>query len=391
MKIVHVTLRFDAPGGVESTVHEVTRRLRASGDHVEVFASDLVEEAGWVRGDRFRPEVDGVPVRRFRALRRPFPAIGPARSLSLPVMVGLVDALETSDAEVIHAHSHRYGHVLQAAVVARRRHRPFVVSTHYHPADRRESGAKRGLLRLEDVGFGMSAYRIADALVVETEREAALVREFAPSDRIRVIPPGIDLAAWSAPSEVGPIPPLVPADYFLFVGRLATNKGLPGLVEALARLPAPARRPLVLMGSDWGALHEIRGLAQRRGIAGSILPIGHIADPATYRAIVRGATAIVLPSEWEAFGLVLVEGMAAGVPVIATAVGGVPEVLDGGRAGRLVPYGDPEALAAALRATTEDPEGTRRRVDAGRTQASKFDADRTAARHQELYRELVRA
>ncbi len=184
MKIVHVTLRFDAPGGVETTVLETTRRLRDLGEEVEVYASDLYDEARWERRTDFRPEVDGVPVRRFPVRKRLMPRF------TLPLMVGLIDALADSGADVIHAHSHRYGHVLQAALVARRCRIPLVVSTHYHPADRRETPFNRGLLRVEDVGFGATAYRVARALVAESELEARLVREFAPSGKLRVIPPG---------------------------------------------------------------------------------------------------------------------------------------------------------------------------------------------------------
>ncbi len=198
MKIAQVTLRFDAPGGVETNVREVSRRLRAAGEDVEVYSSDLYDEAGWDRRTNYAPMVDGVPVHRFPVRKRLIPG------LTMPMMVGLMDALASSGVDVVHAHSHRYGHVLEAAAVAERRNIPLVVSTHYHPADHREPAWKRGMLRLQDVGFGATAYRVARALVVETEREASLVREFAPADRIHVIPPGIDLAEWSRPGPDTP-------------------------------------------------------------------------------------------------------------------------------------------------------------------------------------------
>lgn len=383
MKIVHVTLRFDAPGGVETTVREIAHRLKAGGDDVEVFASDLYDESRWERRTDFRPEVDGVPVRRFRVVKRILP------SLTLPTMVGLTDALAECGADIVHAHSHRYGHVLQAAAVARRCRIPLVVSTHYHPADRRETPWKRGLLRLEDVAFGMTAYRVARALVAESELEARLVREFAPSDRIRVVPPGVDLSDWSlAPGDLANGPSL-PPEYFLYVGRIAPNKGLPYLVEALALLPPDARRPLVLMGTDWGERAALEGLARRRGVAGSLLWLGHVPDRRAYQAVVARARALVLPSEWEAFGLVLLDAMAAHTPVIASAVGAVPEVLDGGRAGLLVPYGDPRALSEALRNVLDDPEAARQRVSRADEKVRSLDWSKSTARLRELYREVL--
>ena len=384
MKIVHVALRFDAPGGVETTVHEVTRRLRAAGEDVEVYASDLYDEPRWERRSNYAAAVDGVPVKRFAVEKRLVPG------LTMPLMVGLVDALAESGADVIHAHSHRYGNVLEAAAVAARRGIPLVVSPHYHPADRREPPVKRALLRLQDVGFGMTAYRVARAIVAQTELERRLLGEFAPAGRLRVIPPGIDLAAWDAPALDRADGLDLPDDYYLFVGRIASNKGLPNLIDALARLPREARRPLLLMGRDWGEGSALATRADARGVGELVRFLGHVDSPHQYRGVVRRATALVLPSEWEAFGLVLLEAMAAGVPVVATAVGGVPDVLDQGRAGHLVPYGDVDALATALAETVGDLEATRRRVSAATARARDYDWSVSVARHRALYRELAR-
>jgi len=383
MKIVHVTLRFDAPGGVETNVREIARRLRAAGDDVEVFASDLYDESRWERRSDFRPEVDGVPVRRFPVRRRLVP------HLTLPLMVGLIDALAESGADVIHAHSHRYGHVLEAAAVARRLGIPFVVSTSYHPADRREPAVTRGILRLVDVGFGMTAYRIARAVVVQSELEASLLREFAPADRLRIVPPGVDLGEWSDPSGDRADRLGLPAEYFLFVGRIAPNKGLGHLVEAVARIPPDESRALVLMGSDWGERAELESKARELGVLDSLHWLGHVADRRTYRAVFRGAKALVLPSEWEAYGFVLLEAMAAGTPIVATSVGAVPEVLGGGRFGRLVPYGEGGSLAQALRSVSADAEGTRQRREAAAEHVRGLDWAVSAERFRTLYREIA--
>jgi len=383
VRVAHVLLRFDAPGGVETNVREVTRRLRAAGEDVEVYASDLYDEGRWERRSNYAPVVDGVPVHRFAIRKRLVPG------LTMPMMVGLIDALSESGADVIHAHSHRYGHVLEAAAVAERLGIPLVVSTHYHPADRREPPLKRGLLRIQDVVFGMTAYRVAKALVVQTDREAALVREFAPSRKLRTIAPGIDLSAWSTPDNDRPDGLGLPDEYFLFVGRVASNKGLPTLLEAIARLDANSRRPLVLMGRDWGERSRLEARARELGILDFVRFLGHVDSPTAYRGVIRRARALVLPSEWEAFGLVLLEAMAAGTPIVATAVGGVPDVLEGGRAGRLVPYGDSAALAEALRSVVANPTETERLRAVARTRVLGFDWSVTVDRHRALYREVT--
>jgi len=382
VKIVHVALRFDSPGGVETTVRELARRQRSAGDDVEVFASDLVDEAGWVRGTDLRPVVDGVPVRRFAVRKRLVPG------LTLPTMVGLIDALSQSGADLIHAHSHRYGHVLEAAAVARRTGTPLVVSTHYHPPDPGEPRWKKGLLQGEDVVFG-TAYRAARALVVESQREANLIRAFAPADRIRIVPPGVDLAEWAEPSAEPGARPTLPREYLLFAGRIASNKGLPVLFEALRRTPAGDRLPLVLMGPPWGENAALERRARELGIAEGLTWLGAVPDRATYRATLRGATALVLPSAWEAFGLVLLDAMAARVPIVATDVGAVPEVLEGGRAGRMVPYGDPQALADAVRAVRAEPETTARAVEHASQRVRSFTWTVAVERFRALYRDVV--
>ncbi len=384
MKVVHVTLRFDAPGGVETNVRELARRQRAAGDEVEVFASDLYDEANWDRRTNYRPVVDGVPVRRFAVRRRLVP------NLNLPMLVGLIDALADSGADVIHAHSHRYGHVLQAAAVSRKTGIPLVISTSYHPADRRESARNRALLRLDDFAFGMTAYRVARAIVVQSELEASLLREFAPADRLRILPPGVDLEEWSHPESDRPDGIDLPPEYLLFVGRIASNKGLPNLIDALAAIPPTERRPLVLMGSDWGERAQLEAQARRLGVAESLRFLGHVPERAGYRAVFRRASALVLPSEWEAYGFVLLEAMAARTPIVATSVGAVPEVVGQGRLGRLVPYGDPAALAAAIREVLTDADGTRRRVEDGAAHVRGLDWSASAEGFRALYREVAR-
>ena len=385
MKVAQVTLRYDAPGGVETTVREVSTRLRDRGVAVTVYASDLYDEAAWERRPTWRSSVDGVPVTRFPVYRRLIPGV------TMPMMAGLIGRLREDRPDVLHAHSHRYGHVLETAAVAEAIDRPLVVSTHYHPADQREPRTKRGLLRLQDHLFGWTAYRWARAIVVETALEARRVAEFAPSARVQIIPPGIDLAAWTAGAATDPVPVDLPSGYILYAGRVAANKGLEGLVEALARLPVSRRPPLVILGRDWGERGRVESRARALGVAGQVRFLGHVADPAEYRGVFRGARLFVLPSEYEAFGLVLLEAMAAGCPIVATAVGGVPEVLDGGRCGRLVPYGDPAALAAAIEEGMTDTAATGRSIAASRHRVEGLTWEVAADRHLALYRALIGA
>ena len=383
MRVALVALRFQAPGGVESNVEAVATRLARRGHEVTVFASDLYDEGRWERRSAWPAAPEGIVVRRFPAVKRLLPGI------TMPMMPGLIDALVESNPDVVHAHSHRYGHVLQAGVVAERTGTPLVASTHYHPADRRERMRNRLLLRGQDHLFGWTAYRVARALVVESRREAGLVAEFAPRVKIRVIPPGVDLAEWSdgTPSSQEALPGL-PSNYLLYAGRIASNKGLAFLFRTLGSIPPGDRPHLVLMGRDWGERPRLDELAVRLGIDNQLVWLGNIEDRASYRAVFRGASALVLPSEWEAYGLVLLEAMAAGVSVVATAVGGVPELLEEGKCGWLVPYGDVPAMREALRlARVPSPEREARR-DAASHRVRGMDWNRSVMALEGLYASL---
>jgi glycosyltransferase involved in cell wall biosynthesis len=386
MRVAQVLLRYDAPGGVETHVRELSRELRRAGDEVRIYASDLWTEEGWVRRPEASRSVDGIEVERFPAVRRAIPG------LTLPLLPGLVEALDRDHPEVIHAHSHRYGHVLQASWVARSRSIPFVVTTHYHPADPWEPAVKKGLLRMQDHFFGMTAYRQAGAVVAETRAEAAMLRDFVPADRLRIVPPGIDLEAWSdlPTAESARASLALPPGYLLFAGRLAPNKGLLTGLEAWAALPSGERPPWVLVGQDWGMRGKLEERARALGVEKDLRILGNLPDATAYRSAFAGATALILPSEYEAFGLVLLEAMAARLPVVATAVGGVPEAVEDGRTALLVPPRDVAALSAALRTVLTDPAKARSLGDAGRARVeARFSWRQTAERLRSIYREIA--
>lgn len=139
----------------------------------------------------------------------------------------------------------------------------------------------------------------------------------------------------------------------LTVGRLSAEKGHADLFEAVASLK-DAR--LVVVGDG----PERAKLERQASRLGRVVMTGHRADVAPFYA---AATVFALPSHSEGSPNVVLEAMAAGVPVVATAVGGVPEILDNGRTGLLVPPRDPVAMAAAIRRLLTEPE-TRRALAA---------------------------
>jgi glycosyltransferase involved in cell wall biosynthesis len=187
---------------------------------------------------------------------------------------------------------------------------------------------------------------------------------------------------------VGPVPPRARAKHEVVVGcvgRLDAVKGQDVLIDALARLPG-VRARLVGSGAEEAAL---RARAGRIGVADRVELTGwsdRVGD------LLGGVDIYCQPSRYETLGLALVEAMGAGLPCVASATGGIPELLDGGRCGRLVPTGDPAALAAAIGALAADPAARERLGKQARERTlAAFTAERMAARYESLWARTLAA
>ena len=146
---------------------------------------------------------------------------------------------------------------------------------------------------------------------------------------------------------------------FVFVGRLTTQKGLPVALEALREV---SDAQLVLVG-DGPERDRLRQLAGSLGVTRRVSFAGALPRDGVLRRL-AGARAALLPSLWENLPHAAVEALSVGTPVVATTVGGVPEVVHDGVNGLLVPPGDAAALAAAMRRVVED-DALRDRLAAG--------------------------
>ena len=175
------------------------------------------------------------------------------------------------------------------------------------------------------------------------------------------------------------------------VGRQEHQKGHRYVVEAIpAILAANPSTVLLLVGRDGYATPEIEAVMQRLGLGPpSVQRLGHRGDVPD---LLSAADVMVFPSLFEGLGGTLIEAMALETPIVASDVPAIAEVLDGGRAGALVPPADPEALSDAVVALLADTTRRASLVSAARQRFEvEYELDRVAARMVHLYERLARA
>lgn len=259
---------------------------------------------------------------------------------------------------LIHTHSYVLRYALPARALTRT---GALVHTVHNLADKEVDALGRAIHRM---AFRCGAVPVA--ISAELARSFRAVYGFPPA---AVIPNGICTRPAPDPAaretwrhDHG----FCPADVLLVsLARLEPQKNPLGLIEAFAHaLPAHTGLHLAMAG-EGSLLESCRALAERLGVARRVHFLGLCRDAA---ALLAAGDMFVLSSAWEGVPLALMEAMAAGLPVVATAVGGVPELVEEGVTGALAPAGDTAALAAAIASLACDPA---RRFAMGRAAAAR--------------------
>jgi glycosyltransferase involved in cell wall biosynthesis len=199
------------------------------------------------------------------------------------------------------------------------------------------------------------AQRVQANVVCSQDMQSRLHQTLGDNVAACVIHNGIHAHQFERMADVAQPPPIPGGRMVLNVGKFEHKKGQDVLIEALGRLQNDySDLQLVLVGATDHALPALQALCQQHKLGGRVhffqdIPHAHMAG------FFQKARIFVLPSRVEPFGLVLLEAGIFGLPVVASRVGGVPEILEDGVTGRLVPPGDPEALAMCLRALLDEP------------------------------------
>lgn len=344
MRIAYVITRADELGGAQVHVRDLASALHGAGHEVTVLAGS----AG-VLAEQLAER--GVPFRRVPALVRP---IAPWADLRAGRQLGAL--LRELRADLVSAHSSKAGWL--ARLAARLNGIPAVFTAHGWAFTEGVPALRRRLYALAERLAAPLAEQIIT--VSDYDRNLALRYRIAPPERIARIHNGVhdSLAAGPPARAAGPV-------RLLMLGRFAAPKDHATLLRALGGLQDRAWA-LDLAGS--GPIEPTAALARELGIAERVHFLGERRD---VEQLLGRSELCVLSSNWEGLPYSILEAMSAGLPVVASDVGGVSEAITHGLNGLLVPRADSEALRAALAGLLDDPE---RRRQLGAASRRRYEA-----------------
>jgi alpha-maltose-1-phosphate synthase len=238
----------------------------------------------------------------------------------------------------------------------------------------------------------LAVERADRVIAVSAQMRADILANFrVDPDRVVVIHNGVDTRAFARTDRREALDGhRVREPYALFVGRISEQKGIFQLLEAARQLPESVQLVLCASSPDTPELlarlrEAVNGRPQIHWI-NAMLPVEEVVQLYSHAAV------FVCPSIYEPFGIINLEAMACGTPVVASRVGGIPEVVVDGETGWLVEPGDPVALAQALRGALADPARARRMGEAGRSRVeAHFSWDRIAELTIDVYRQAIDA
>ena len=361
MRIVQVITRGDFPGGAQVHVRDLARSLRDRGHEIEVIVG-----CPGVLGQEFAQM--GIPVHAIASLVHP---LNPW--LDLRASIQIVQLLRRLQPDLVAAHSSKAG--LIARMAARIAGLPSVFTAHGWSFTEGIPAFRRQLFRwLEACSVPLLDRAIC---VSEYDRVLALASKVGSPESLVTVHNGIATSGHEPVARPGN-----DEVRLIMVARLGDPKEPHRLLEALARLPSRVSLDLVGEGPQYG---ELLTLAKGLGIESRVRFLGRRED---VPELLADASVFVLVSRYEAFPLSILEAMRAGLPVVASDVGGVREAIVEGDTGYLVPRGDLATLVDRLTRLIEDPGSRARMGEAGRIRfLERFTLDEMVRRTEAVYQD----
>lgn len=375
MRIVHTCLRYPpATGGVETYVKSIVEHTRniEQGYDVRVLTSAMRTHGpiSLLSPDRLLD--DPMYIQRLHAAATPL--------LSYPRLQALNYYLGHHQPDIIHGYSFWYQPADVAARYARHHHIPYI----FHPMYYTNAIRQKPVWQLYKKTIGQGTFAAADVVGVLSPFEQQLIeKEGFPVKRFMVIPPALDTQAYLKPrpnpfSKHGISGPIL-----LTVGRVAKSKRLDMIIAALPRLEPTVQ--LVIIGEDFGAKKTLQKQAEEAKVVNRIHWLGRLPREELMAAY-QHADVLVHASDYEAFGIVLIEALAAGTPVIARRRAAIPSVVPD-EAGLL--FEDLEELISSLNQVLKNETKRQTMGQAGQKSiAERFSWEQNSKKLRQLYGEL---
>ena len=354
---------MDVPGGVQSHVKHLADALAAAGDDVTIVAP----------ANRSRGRLHAVG----SSLRIPFNDSVAPIALAPGVPARTRRALVGATPDVIHVHEPGVPWVGLAAASSTAA--PVVATFHaWSDRDRVYRGARPFVRRvLRDV----AAHLAVSTAAADYHAEALGL----PRHRFEIVPNGVDVARFA---QAEPFPTFGDEEALLFVGRLEPRKGLEHLIRAFTILKTTRPRLRLYVVGDGPDRDRCQGLLPAR-LRADVVFLGRVDNDELPR-FYRSCRIFVSPAlGGESFGIVLLEAMAAGTPVVASSIPGYRSVVTDGVDARLVPPGDAGALASAIETLLDHPATAAALVQQGRSTVTAYDWPAVAGMARAVYERVV--
>ncbi len=353
MKIVQLNpFHYPYLGGIEHRIHNIAKRLAAKHE-VIVLTAQLPETER-------EEDIDGYQILRL-----------PSRFMDFynPPYVktsGIEEELNKLEADVVDFH---YRWAPSYTKVFSSYQGPKVFT--FHNTYGEGAGISRTLSVLNDMMFMRHLKRCQRVVCVSEFVMKDLVSRGVPEKQMEAVPNGVEAASIDSTES----------DFVLFVGRLVSTKGLPYLIRAMKAVEGR----LLIVGSG-PERAKLERMIEDLQLSEKIEFTGRVDEDSKHKLLSK-CLIFVMPSTFESYGIAAAEAMTYGKPVIASNIGGLPEVIDGG--GILVPPKDPQALADAINRLLGDAEKRRSLGAIARRKSEKYSWDRVAKEMERIYGEAA--
>ncbi len=365
MKILFWTDGFwPRVGGVETQSLAFIREMQERGHEYKVIAQQ--DHPSWNEEEM----VQGVQIRRFD-----FNSIIKSRNLNIisSIIKFIEFTLQNFKPDIIHLNTTVGGSLFTFLLCRSRFHIP-VILTAYTPCfclGHFSALVEKAMHSVDHICC------ISDWVLQEIQQRRPLLK-----NKLRRIYCGL-----STPKIVATLPPFSPPT-LLILGRLSWEKGFDTMIRAFALLQQSGSKARLIVAGGGVEKPALEKLAHDLHVNGSIEFTG-VLNQADLLTMYAQATLVIVPSIHESFGLVILEAMQVGRPVIASRVEGIPEVVAEGETGLLVPIKEPKALSAAIQILLNNPEKAIEMGLKGRQRALQFTLDQNATQYEQLYKELM--